>query len=65
VRLVLKRIPETSVEYKDLTFGGDMRDITVSFAKIRNVLGFDTTSTWMMAFVNYYSRSRRGLFAIQ
>jgi nucleoside-diphosphate-sugar epimerase len=43
VRLVLKRIPETVVEYKDLTFGGDMRDITVSFAKIKNVLGFDTT----------------------
>jgi nucleoside-diphosphate-sugar epimerase len=43
VRLVLKRMPETIVEYKDLTFGGDMRDITVSFAKIRNVLGFDTT----------------------
>jgi len=43
VRLVLKRMPETIVEYKDLTFGGDMRDITVSFAKIKNVLGFDTT----------------------
>ncbi|RPJ27030.1 MAG: NAD(P)-dependent oxidoreductase [Chloroflexi bacterium] len=43
VRLVLKRIPETTVEYKDLTFGGDMRDITVSFAKIRKVLSFDTT----------------------
>lgn len=43
VRLVLKRMPETTVEYKDLTFGGDMRDITVSFAKIRKVLGFDTT----------------------
>jgi len=43
VRFVLKRMPETVVEYKDLTFGGDMRDITVSFAKIRNVLGFDTT----------------------
>jgi nucleoside-diphosphate-sugar epimerase len=43
VRLVLKRIPETVVEYKDLTFGGDMRDITVSFAKIKNVLGFHTT----------------------
>jgi nucleoside-diphosphate-sugar epimerase len=42
VRLVLKRIPETVVEYKDLTFGGDMRDITVSFAKIRDVLGFET-----------------------
>jgi nucleoside-diphosphate-sugar epimerase len=43
VRLVLKRMPETIVEYKDLTFGGDMRDITVSFAKIKRVLGFDTT----------------------
>jgi len=43
VQLVLKRIPETVVEYKDLTFGGDMRDITVSFAKIKKVLGFDTT----------------------
>jgi nucleoside-diphosphate-sugar epimerase len=43
VRLVLKRIPETVVEYKDLTFGGDMRDITVSFAKIKDVLGFATT----------------------
>lgn len=43
VRLVLKRLPETVVEYKDLTFGGDMRDITVSFSKIKNILGFDTT----------------------
>ena len=43
VRLVLKRMPQTIVEYKDLTFGGDMRDITVSFAKIKKVLGFDTT----------------------
>ena len=43
VQLVLKRMPETVVEYKDLTFGGDMRDITVSFEKIKRVLGFDTT----------------------
>ena len=43
VRLILKRMPETIVEYKDLTFGGDMRDITVSFAKIKQVLGFETT----------------------
>ncbi len=41
VALVLKRMPETTVEYKDLTFGGDMRDITVSFAKIKRVLGFE------------------------
>lgn len=45
VALVLKRIPETVVEYKDLTFGGDMRDITVSFAKIRRELGFETSLT--------------------
>jgi nucleoside-diphosphate-sugar epimerase len=43
VGLVLKRMPETVVEYKDLTFGGDMRDITVSFAKIRRDLSFKTS----------------------
>jgi len=43
VRLVLKRMPETVVEYKNMSFGGDMRDITVSFEKIKRVLGFDTT----------------------
>src|SRR6266498_2617558 len=43
VNLILKRMPETVVEYKNLTFGGDMRDITVSFAKIKQVLGFETT----------------------
>jgi nucleoside-diphosphate-sugar epimerase len=43
VKLILRRIPESAVEYKDLTFGGDMRDITVSFAKIRKELGFDIT----------------------
>lgn len=43
VQLVLKRMPETVVEYKDMSFGGDMRDITVSFDKIKRVLGFETT----------------------
>jgi nucleoside-diphosphate-sugar epimerase len=45
VNFILRRMPETVVEYKDLTFGGDMRDITVSFEKIKRVLGFDTTLT--------------------
>jgi len=45
VTLVLKRLPETNVQYKDLTFGGDMRDITVSFDKIKSQLGFDTEYT--------------------
>lgn len=43
VNFILKRMPETIVEYKDLTFGGDMRDISVSFEKIKRVLGFETT----------------------
>ena len=42
VSLILKRLPETQVRYKDLTFGGDMRDITVSFEKVRAELGFET-----------------------
>ena len=40
VALILKRLPETFVQYKDLSFGGDMRDITVSFEKIRRVLNY-------------------------
>ncbi|GJQ35258.1 MAG: NAD(P)-dependent oxidoreductase [Anaerolineales bacterium] len=45
VGFVLRRMPETVVEYKDMSFGGDMRDITVSFEKIKRVLGFETTLT--------------------
>lgn len=40
VRLVQKHVRNVEVQYKDLTFGGDMRDIRVSFAKIRDTLGF-------------------------
>ena len=40
VNLILKRLPETKVQYKDLTFGGDMRDITASFEKVRKELKF-------------------------
>lgn len=40
VALVLKRLPETVVCYKDMTFGGDMRDLSVSFEKIYRQLGF-------------------------
>ena len=45
VQLILRRLPETVVRYKDLTFGGDMRDITVSFEKIRRELGFEARRT--------------------
>jgi nucleoside-diphosphate-sugar epimerase len=40
VALILKRLPETQVLYKDISFGGDMRDITVSFKKIQRVLDY-------------------------
>ncbi|MGB9521174.1 MAG: NAD-dependent epimerase/dehydratase family protein [Anaerolineales bacterium] len=42
VALILKRLPETHVSYKDMTFGGDMRDISVSFEKIKRQLNFQT-----------------------
>ena len=45
VGLVIKRLPETVVTYKDLTFGGDIRDISISFDKIRNALGFAADMT--------------------
>ncbi|MCU0490248.1 MAG: NAD(P)-dependent oxidoreductase [Chloroflexaceae bacterium] len=40
VELVRQHVEGTEVEYKDLTFGGDMRDIRVSFGKIREALDF-------------------------
>ena len=41
VALVKKHVDGLKITYKDLSFGGDMRDITVSFAKIRRELGFE------------------------
>jgi nucleoside-diphosphate-sugar epimerase len=45
VALVRKRLPETFVHYKDMTFGGDMRDLNVSFDKIRRELGFTAAAS--------------------
>jgi nucleoside-diphosphate-sugar epimerase len=45
VTMVLKRLPETVVHYKDMTFGGDMRDITVSFEKAKRELNYVTRFT--------------------
>jgi nucleoside-diphosphate-sugar epimerase len=40
VALVQKHVPGTQVERKNLSFGGDMRDLRVSFAKVRQALGY-------------------------
>ena len=41
VALVQKHVDGLKVTHKDLSFGGDMRDITVSFAKVKRDLGFE------------------------
>lgn len=43
IELVRKHVNGVSVEYRDLSFGEDMRDVRVSFTKIRNTLGFKPT----------------------
>jgi nucleoside-diphosphate-sugar epimerase len=45
VALIRQELPETRVHYKDLAFGGDMRDIKVSYRKIHEQLGFRTQWT--------------------
>ena len=45
VAMVQQYVDGVKVSYKDLSFGGDMRDIRVSFAKIRERLGFEPTIT--------------------
>jgi Nucleoside-diphosphate-sugar epimerases len=41
VALVQKHVEGLKVTHKDLSFGGDMRDIKVSFAKIKRELAFE------------------------
>lgn len=43
--LIAKYVPGLKIEYKDLSFDGDMRDVRVSFEKIERVLGFKAEVT--------------------
>jgi nucleoside-diphosphate-sugar epimerase len=45
VALVQRHVEGLTIRYKDLSFGGDMRDIIVSFAKIKRGLGFEPRIT--------------------
>lgn len=40
IAMIQKYVPGITIVYKDLTFGGDMRDIRVSFDKIERELGY-------------------------
>lgn len=42
VRLICLALPETKVRYDDISFSGDMRDVQVSFAKIKEKLNYQT-----------------------
>jgi len=42
VQLIRQVLPETRVRYDDLSFSGDMRDVQVSFTKIREKLNYQT-----------------------
>lgn len=51
VELVTSAVPGVEVEHRHLTFGGDMRDVAVSSAKIADRLGFtaERTVEWGIA----------------
>lgn len=40
VELVCKHVPHVEVEHRNLSFGGDMRDVAVSGEKLARILGF-------------------------
>jgi nucleoside-diphosphate-sugar epimerase len=61
VEVVSQVVPSVNVRYKDLSFGGDMRDIRVRFDKIRNVLGFVPAITVEQGVEEVYNVIRQGL----
>jgi hypothetical protein len=63
VGLVLKRLPETVVTYKDMTFGGDMLDISVSYEKISRQLGYQTRLTHEEGVREVLHANRSGLIS--
>ncbi|MBN1283877.1 MAG: NAD(P)-dependent oxidoreductase [Anaerolineae bacterium] len=61
VEIVSQVVPSVSVRYKDLSFGGDMRDIRVSFEKVRRVLGFEPAVTVEDGVREVYNVVRQGV----
>lgn len=63
LRLIKKHLPETEVHYKDVTVPGDMRDITVSFVKVRDTLGFVPRISIEQGIVEVRDALRQGLIS--
>ncbi|MFQ5577486.1 MAG: NAD(P)-dependent oxidoreductase, partial [Anaerolineae bacterium] len=49
------------VTYKDLSFGGDMRDIRVAFGKIQTRLGFEPQVSVEQGVIEVRDAVRQGL----
>jgi len=45
VEFIRRALPDTQIEYQDLAFDGDMRDMRVSYDRIREQLGFQARHT--------------------
>ena len=45
VNLIMERLSGVIVHYKDYSFGGEHRDLVVSFARVQQQLGFETRKT--------------------
>lgn len=61
IELVRKHVSGVSVEHKDISFGEDMRDVRVSFEKIRKTLGFSATRSVEDGIVEVVSALESGL----
>lgn len=61
VELVKKHVPGVSVEQKDLSFTQDMRDVRLSFEKVRNTLGFAPKRTVEGGIVEVLGALKSGL----
>ncbi len=61
IEMIKEKIPHLIVEYKDLTFGEDMRDVRVSFQKIENTLGYRAEITLREGIDEIYNAITRGI----
>ena len=61
VALVQRHVEGLKIRHKDLSFGGDMRDISVSFAKIKRELDFEPRITVEQGIVEVRDALQSGL----
>ena len=61
VALVQRHVEGLTIRHKDLSFGGDMRDISVSFAKIKRELSFAPRITVEQGIVEVRDALQSGL----